>query len=97
MMLKYSALRKKARTLSVSKAISFTDKGQGKLTYQITKAVKGKKSVRKKFAISEKTGKIIVKKGLKKGTYKVKIKVTAAGNDNYKSARQTAIVTIKVK
>ena len=41
------------------------------------------------------TGKVTVKKGLKKGTYGVKTKVTAAGNANYKALTKT--VTFKVK
>lgn len=49
----------------------------------------------KKITIS-KSGKISVKKGLKKGkTYSVKIKVSAAGTNNFKKASKT--VTVKVK
>ena len=51
----------------------------------------------KAFSIAAKTGKITVKKGLKKGTYKLKIKVNAAGNSAYKAARKTITVTIKGK
>ena len=40
-------------------------------------------------------GKVTVKKGLKKGTYKVKVK--AAGNKNYKAATKTVTFKIKVK
>lgn len=42
-------------------------------------------------------GKITIKKGLKKGTYKIKVKVTAAGNKSYKSAVKTVTVKIVVK
>ena len=42
------------------------------------------------------TGKVTVKKGLKKGTYNVKVKVKALGNNNYK-ASVTKTVTFKVK
>ena len=39
-----------------------------------------------------------VKKKLKKGTYKVKVKIKAAGNANYKaSGIKTVTFTIKVK
>ena len=41
------------------------------------------------------TGKVNVKKGLKKGTYKVKVKLTAAANANYKAAKAKTI-TFKV-
>ena len=55
------------------------------------------KSFKKKFTVNKTTGNVTVKKGLKKGTYKVKIKVTAAGNDNYKEAIKPVTVTIKVE
>ena len=38
-----------------------------------------------------------VVKGIKKGTYKLKVKVTAAGNSNYKAGTRIITVTIKVK
>ena len=42
-------------------------------------------------------GNITVKKGLKKGTYKIKVNVTAAGNTTYKAVTKAVTVTIKVK
>lgn len=87
---KYSKLKTKAQTLSVGKVIKFTKKGQGKLTY-------AKVSGNKKITINKKTGKVTVKKGLKKGTYKIKLKVTAAGNASYKAASRTAVFKIRVK
>ena len=88
---KYSSLKKKAQTLAVSKVIKFTKKGQGTMTYT-------KSSGNKKITINKKTGKVTVKKGLKKGTYKVKVKVKAAGNANYKaSAYKTVTFKIQVK
>ena len=86
--LKYSAVKKKNQTVKQSKAFSVS-KAQGKVTYK-------KSSGNSKITVA-KDGKITVKKGLKKGTYKVKIKVTAAGNNTYKSAAKTVTVTIKVK
>ncbi len=86
---KYSKLKKKTQKLAVSKVIRFTNKGQGKKTYK-------KKSGSKKIAIAGKTGKVTVKKGLKKGTYKIRVKVRAAGNANYK-ASSWKTVTFKVK
>ena len=88
---KYSAVKKKAQVIGVTKVIAFTKKGQGKMTY--TKA-----SGNKKITIAKTTGKVTVKKGLKKGTYKVRVKVKAAGNANYKaSAVKTVTFKIKVK
>ena len=69
---------------------------QGKVTYKLSSAKKGKKSKKKYFTVA-KSGKITVKKKLKKGTYKVKIMVTAAGSSTYKAAVKTVTVSIKVK
>ena len=64
----------------------------GKVTYK--KIAKGSS---KKLSINSKTGVITVKKGTKKGKYKIKVKITAAGNSQYQNASKTAIVVIKVK
>ena len=88
---KFSAVKKKTQTLGVAKVIAVTNKGQGAKSYV-------KLSGNKKITIAKKTGKVTVKKGLKKGTYKVKVKVKAAGNANYKaSAVKPVTITIKVK
>ena len=86
--LKFSAVKKKAQTLAVSKVITFSKKGQGTLSY-------AKVSGNKKITINKKTGKVTVAKGLKKGTYSVKVKVKAAGNANYKASAYKT-VTFKV-
>ena len=71
--------------------ISFRNKGQGTKAY-------AKASGNKKITIAKKTGKVTVRKGLKKGTYKVKIKVKAAGTGNYKpSAWKTVTLKIRVQ
>lgn len=83
---KYSKVKKKNVTVSpltVSKA-------QGSVSYKKT-------SGNKKITVNASTGKFTVKKGLKKGTYSVKVKVTAGGNSNYKSGSKTTSVKIKVK
>lgn len=88
---KFSAVKKKAQTLAVSKVVTFTKKGQGTLTYV-------KSTGNKKITINKKTGKVTVGKGLKKGTYKVKVKIKAAGNANYKaSAYKTVTFKIVIK
>ncbi|MCR5543407.1 MAG: InlB B-repeat-containing protein [Eubacterium sp.] len=93
---KYAKLKKKAQTLAVTKVIKFTKDAKDKKTYTLSSAKKGKKSFKKYFKINKSTGKVTVKKGLKKGTYKVKVKVKALGNSNYK-ASGTKTVTFKVK
>ena len=51
-----------------------------------------------KITVNKTNGKITVKKGLKKGSHKVQVKIKAAGNSNYKaSAVKTVTVTIIVK
>ena len=87
--LKYAKLKTKKLTLASKKIIKLS-KAQGTVTYKKT-------SGNKKISVNKKTGKITVEKGLKKGTYKVKIKVTAAGNASYKAKVKTVTVKIKVK
>ena len=95
---KYKKLKKKNQTLAVTKVIRFTKKINDKKKYTLSTAKKGKKSFKKYFRINQSTGKVTVKKGLKKGTYKVKVKVKAAGNADYKaSGSKTVTFTIKVK
>lgn len=83
---KYKTIEKKNVTVT---ALS-VKKSQGKKVFQKT-------SGNKRITINSKTGKITVKKGIKKGKYTVKVKVTAKGNSNYKSASKTVKVIIKVK
>ena len=78
---------KKTR-IKAKKAFSVT-KAKGKLSYA---KVKGSK----KITVNKKTGRIIVKKGLKKGrVYKVKVRITAAGNANY--IKKFKVVKVRVK
>ena len=94
---KYKKLKKKSQTVSAGKAYKFSSKGQGTKKYTLSSAKKGSKSFKKYFKVNSKTGKITVKKGLKKGTYKVKVKVKAAGSANYNAGTKTVTVKIKVK
>ena len=99
---KYSKLRKKAQYLGVSKVISFADEGQGEKTYSLASAVKSGKSYKKYFIVNSATGKVTVKKGLKKGTYTVKVNVSAAGETKkevpfYLPVTKTVKFKIKVK
>lgn len=87
--LKRSVIKKKNKTYKRSALITVS-KAQGTVTYA---KVKGNK----KITINKKTGKVKVKKGLKKGTYKVKVKVVAAGNSNYKAKTKYVWFKIKVK
>ena len=86
--IKYSVVKKKAQTIAAKK-VFVVSKPQGKVTYK-------KASGNKRITINS-AGKFTVKKGLKKGKYKVKIKVTAAGNTVYKTGFKVVTVMIRVK
>ena len=85
---KASKLKKKKQTIAATKAF-VVSKAQGAVTY---KKISGKS----KITIAP-TGKITLKKGLKKGTYKVKVQVTAAGTASYKAGSKIVTLSIKVK
>ncbi|MBQ3904871.1 MAG: leucine-rich repeat domain-containing protein [Eubacterium sp.] len=85
---KKGTVKKKSVKIKRAKAITVKN-AVGALSF---KKAKGNKKI-----MVAKNGKITVKKGLKKGTYKIKIKVTAAGSDEYKAAVKTVTVIIRVK
>ena len=87
---KRAKVKKKTQKLKNAKVIKTLKKGKGTITY---KKVKGSK----KIAISKKTGAVAVKKGLKKGTYSVKVKVRASGTKNYYAKTKTITFKVKVK
>ena len=92
--LKASKVAKKKQTVKATKA--FTVSGaQGTVTYKLVSVKKAK--YKKYFKVNAKTGNVTVKKKLKKGTYKVKVKVTAAGNADYESTKKVVTVKIKIK
>lgn len=85
-----SAKAKKNTTIKKAKAFTIKN-AKGTVTFK-------KSSGDKKISINKKTGNITVKKGLKKGkTFKLKVKVTAAGNTAYKAGSKTVTVKIKIK
>lgn len=84
----YTKVSKKTQYVTRKKAMAI-NKAKGKVTYK-------KKSGNSKITINKSTGKITVKKGIKRGTYKLKVKVTAAGTSSYKKKTLTRTVTIKV-
>ena len=92
---KYSILKKANQAFTNTKLFKISKKGQGKLKYSLSSVKKSGKSFKSKFTLSS-AGKLKIKKGLAKGSYKVKVKVKAAGNSNYKSATTTVTFTVKV-
>ena len=88
---KYKKLKKKNQTIAISKLFNFTLRGEGSKLFVKT-------SGNKKITINKTTGKITVKKKLKKGTYKIGVKVLATGNDTFRdSGWKTVTIRIKVK
>ena len=87
---KYSNLKTKAQALRISDVVTTLKKGKGTLTYA---KIFGNKNI----IISKKTGKVILKKGLKKGTYEVGVKVKASGTKYYKAGTKTVTFVVKVK
>jgi len=85
-----SALKKSRKTIKISKAVFFASPAEGAVRY---KKIKGNK----KITVNTASGKVTVKKGLKKGSYKVKVSVTAAGTENYNKGSSQATFTVKVK
>ena len=82
-------LAKKKQKLSITKLVDLSN-CEGKLSYE-------KLSGDSCLTISKSTGVITVKKGTKKGTYSMKVKITAAKTANVKKARKTVTIKIKVK
>jgi hypothetical protein len=87
---KLAAVRKRAVT--VAAPLKLTKKAQGKVNY--AKVAKGYSAA---LTINKSTGKVTVRKGAKKGTYSIKVKVTAAGNANYKAGSKTVTCKVVVK
>lgn len=83
---KYANLKKKAQTVALGASVN----SKGTLTYQ-------KVSGSSVITVNKKTGVLSVRKGTKKGTYKVKVRVKAAAKGKYNAGTKDVTVTIKVK
>ena len=86
--LKAKTLKKKQKKIKLSKVIKIK-KAKGNITY---KKIQGHKNI----SVNKK-GTITIAKGTKKGVYKVRIKLTADGNDNYKKTSVKFNVRIRIK
>ena len=86
---KASALRKRAKAYKRSAYLTI-GKYDGKLAYA---RVKGNS----KITVNKKTGKLILKKGLKKGRYSVTFKVTAKGDKYHKPLSKKVAFKVIVK
>lgn len=88
---KRSKLRKRTQKIGKSKAFS-VKKARGAVKFSV---VKYDRVAKKRIKVS-KTGVVTVKKGLRKGLYKLKVKVRAAGNADYKAASKTVTLSVRV-
>ena len=84
--LSYNALKKKAQVFTLGTSVN----SKGTLTY---KKLSGSRAV----SVNSKTGKLTVKKGLRKGTYRVKVQIKSAAKGNYTAGSRTVTVTVRVK
>ena len=82
-----STLKNKAVTVAFPAKVKAA---RGRLTF-------AKVSGSSALSINKKTGNVTVKKGTKRGTYVITIKLSAAGNKNYKSKTVTVKCKIIVK
>ena len=95
--IKYSALRTKAQSIKPSAIYKFSDKKKtkGTVTYSLVSAKKSGKSFKKSFSADKNTGQIKAKKGLKKGSYKLTVNVSA-GDKNHKTVTNKVSFTVKI-
>lgn len=91
--LKAKKLKKKDQKVGRSKVMTIRNV-QGRLSYKLLSVSKSKK---KYFKINSRSGTVTVKKKLKKGTYTVRCRVSASGNENYKGGSRVVSFKIKVK
>ena len=86
---KYSRLKKKKQTLSRARVMTVTN-AKGRVTYT-------KLSGNKKISINKTSGKVTIKKKLKKGKYYVLARVDAAGDARHEAAKRYVIFAVRVK
>lgn len=86
--IKAKKMKKKAKSFNLSKFVTISG-AQGPVTY-------AKASGNKKITVAP-NGTVTLKKKIKKGTYKVKVNVTAAGNAGFNAVTKAVTFKVKVK
>ena len=91
--------KKSGKTTVLAATKTFSVKTLAKVSAKTTvKFAKANTAGGTLITVDKSTGKITVKKGLKKGSYKVKVRLTAAASTNFKAATAKAVyVTVTVK
>lgn len=87
--LKTSSLKKSDKRLGVLRLLKITKKGNGRLTYSLSKA-------NKYFKIGKTTGQLTIKRGTPQKAYILTVKVKAAGDNNHKAVTRTVKVRVTV-
>ena len=83
--IKAATLKKKAQVFTLGTTVN----SKGKLTC--------KKLTKSSVINVASNGRITVKKGAKKGTYRVKVRISAAAKGNFNAGSKTVTITVKVK
>lgn len=91
--IKYNKIKRKKQTVK----LLTVKNANGKIT--VTKEKRGTtSSIYKKVRVNKSTGKITLKKGnYTKKTYKIRLKIKASGNSNYKAASKKVTVKLRIK
>ena len=87
--IKYARLKKKTQTFK----IAATTAGKAGKSFKLKSVPKKAK----KYIRVSSAGKVTVKKGLKKGTYRIKVQITARETSNYKKKTLTKTIRIIVR
>ena len=81
---------KKRKIVKNGSTVFLVKKAKGNITFR-------KISGSKRIIINKRTGKLTIRKNTPKKLYKIKVKITAAGNKNYKKASRTVLLKVKVQ
>lgn len=88
---KASALKSKAQTFSIGASVN----SKGTLSYKVEKY--GSSAAKKYLSFNTKNGKVTVKKGTPKGSYSIKVKISAKATANYNAATLSKTIKVTVK
>lgn len=87
---KVKTLKKKKMTFS---GVFRVTVAEGNVSYANVSA----KKVKTKIKVNAKTGKVTLAKGIRKGTYTLKVRINASGSASYEGATKTLTVKVRVK
>ena len=81
---------KKRKIVKNGSTVFLVKKAKGNIAFR-------KISGSKRIIINKRTGKLTIRKNTPQKLYKIKVKITAAGNKNYKKASRTILLKVKVQ